>query len=146
MLWLSYKVILSLPYPREGRTQYEKAFGVSSGDLFEAIYRWEALSVVNRRNAHFTTFAFHPCLSILSLSVRFFFLFTKTVWNSFEGRYCVRESETEGVWTGSDVRKLGAKRMQPPLSFRTRVFIVSSAHSFNASPICWLAVFRGHMQ
>lgn len=39
MLWLSYKVILSLPYPREGRTQYEKAFGVSSGDLFEAIYR-----------------------------------------------------------------------------------------------------------
>ncbi|XP_039884288.1 acetylserotonin O-methyltransferase [Simochromis diagramma] len=24
---------------REGRTQYEKAFGVSSGDLFEAIYR-----------------------------------------------------------------------------------------------------------
>lgn len=39
----------------------------------------------------------------------------------------MRESETEGVWTGSDVRKLGAKRMQPPLSFRTRVFIVSGA-------------------
>lgn len=44
--------------------------------------------------------------------------------------------ETEGVWTGSDVRKLGAKRMQLPLSFRTHVFIVSGAHSFNASPIC----------
>lgn len=42
----------------------------------------------------------------------------------------MRESETEGVWTGSDVR------MQPPLSFRTRVFIVFRAHSFNASPIC----------
>ena len=55
-----------------------------------------------------------------------------------------RDRQREDV--GSDVRKLGAQRdgIYLPLSLRSCVFIVSGARSFNASLICWSAVFRGH--
>lgn len=69
------------------------------------------------------------CLSVFCFLFSLYKNYLEFIWRQV---LC----ETEGVWTGSDVRKLGAKRMQPPLSFRTRVFIVSGAHSFNASPIC----------
>lgn len=38
--WQIYVLFYHL---REGKNQYEKAFGINSKDLFEALYRWESL-------------------------------------------------------------------------------------------------------
>lgn len=49
-------------FSREGRNQYEKAFGVDAKDLFQALYRF-----VERTPTH--SFIFPLCFFVLSLSV-----------------------------------------------------------------------------
>ena len=53
---------MCLYFSREGRNQYEKAFGVDAKDLFQALYRF-----VENTPTH--SFIFPLCFFIVSLSV-----------------------------------------------------------------------------
>lgn len=59
---MSSKQISACIFSREGRNQYEKAFGVDAKDLFQALYRF-----VENTPTH--SFIFPLCFFILSLSV-----------------------------------------------------------------------------
>lgn len=81
-------------FSREGRNQYEKAFGVDAQDLFQALYRF-----VENTPTH--SFRFPPCFFLLRLSVRLFLLKKKKKtgsWDLLGG--CVMEVMERGAFGG----------------------------------------------